>query len=194
MDDKAAITRILRQQSQGEQDVYDELLPLVYNKLHDIAGMRMRREDYNHTYSKTDLVHEAYFKLIEINQVDWKDRAHFFAIASRCMRRILIDYARKKKAAKRGGEQSPSTYIDHLYEAERQAEWLIDLDTALNELGELNERLASVVECRYFGEMSIKETAQALDISTATVKRDWKKAKGWLYRRLKDGFEESAGE
>jgi len=185
MKNKADITQVLTEQKQGCEEAYDKLLPLVYEKLHAIAGMRMQREYGEHTYSKTDLVHEAYFKLVEIEDVDWKDRAHFFAIASKCMRRILIDYARQKKADKRGGNEKPCTYLDHLYAAERQAKWLIDLDMALIELAQCNERLADVVECRYFGEMTIEDTAAALDISGATVKRDWRKAKGWLYNRLK---------
>lgn len=181
------VTLILQEARSGSERAYDKLFPIVYDRLKDIAGMRINREQ-NHTYSKTDLVHEAYFQLIDIDDVNWKDRAHFYAIASRCMRRILINYARKKKAEKRGGDQSPVTYIDELMKVDQQAENLINLDEALDELEKLNERLARVVELRYFGDMTLEETAEALDISVSTVKRDWEKARGWLYKELKGRF------
>lgn len=187
MSSVSEVTLILQEAKDGSERAYKRLFPIVYDSLKEIAGMRINREK-NHTYSKTDLVHEAYFQLIDIDNVDWKDRAHFYAIASRCMRRILINYARKKKAEKRGGDQSPVTYIDELMKVEQQAENLLNLDEALNELEQLNERLAKVVELRYFGEMTIEETAEALDISVSTVKRDWEKARGWLYKELKGRF------
>lgn len=180
-------TLILQEARDGSEEAYNKLFPLVYDQLRDIANMRIKREE-NHTFSKTDLVHEAYFKLVDIDSVAWQDRAHFYAIASRCMRQILISHARKKKAEKRGGNKEPVTYIDEIMEVERQADELINLDEALNQLQELNPRLAEVVECRYFGEMSIKDTAEALDISVSTVNRDWKKAKGLLYKELKGRF------
>lgn len=180
-------TLILKQARDGSEEAYNKLFPRVYDQLLDIAHMRIKREE-NHTFSKTDLVHEAYFKLIDIDSVDWQDRAHFYAIASRCMRQILISHARKKKAEKRGGSKEPLTYIDEIMEVDRQADNLINLDEALNQLQELNPRLAKVVECRYFGDMSIEDTAEALDISESTVNRDWKKAKGLLYKELKGRF------
>lgn len=181
------VTLILQEARGGSEKAYNKLFPLVYERLRDIAYHRIKRES-EHTFSKTDLVHEAYFQLINIDNVDWKDRTHFYAIASRCMRQILIDYARKKKAQKRGGDQQPSTYIDEIMEVEQQAEDLINLDDALKKLEELNPRLAEVVECRYFGEMTIEDTASALNISESTVNRDWAKAKGWLYKELKGRF------
>lgn len=181
------VTMILQEARGGSEKAYHKLFPLVYERLRDIAYLRIKRES-DHTFSKTDLVHEAYFQLINIENVNWKDRTHFYAIASRCMRQILIDYARKKKAQKRGGDQQPSTYIDEIMEAEQQAEDLINLDDALKKLEELNPRLAEVVECRYFGEMTIEDTATALNISESTVNRDWAKAKGWLYKELKGRF------
>ncbi|MDR9414847.1 MAG: ECF-type sigma factor [Gracilimonas sp.] len=180
------VTQILQQSDTNKTDTYEQLLPIVYDKLREIAHMRINREDPDHTFSKTDLVHEAYIRLIDIDQVSYNDRSHFYAMASKCMRRILIDHARKKNAKKRGGKEQPVTYADHLFAAERQASWLIDLEDALQELEQKNERLVHVIECRYFGEMTIEETANALDISAATVKRDWQKAKGWLYQRLKE--------
>ena len=181
------VTLILQEAKEGSEKAYKELFPLVYDRLKDIANMRIRREK-NHTYSKTDLVHEAYFDLIDIDNVEWQDRAHFYAIASRCMRRILINHARKRQAQKRGGDEKPVTYIDEIMEVERQAKDLLNLDEALNQLEELNPRLAEVVECRYFGEMTIEDTAEALDISVSTVKRDWTKARGFLYKELKGRF------
>ena len=125
MSDTSNVTQILLEARSGSKQAYNKLLPLVYDRLKDIAYQRIKRES-DHTFSKTDLVHEAYFQLINIESVDWKDRTHFFAIASRCMRQILIDYARKKKAEKRGGDQKPSTYIDEIMVVEQQAENLIN--------------------------------------------------------------------
>ena len=187
MNDQTEITNILQEARDGSEQAYNKLFPLVYDRLKNIANIRIKQEG-DHTFSKTDLVHEVYFKLIDIESVEWQDRAHFFAIASRCMRRILITHARMKKAKKRGGNQDPVTYIDEIMEIERQAGDLINLDNALKELEELNPRLVEVVECRYFGEMTIEDTAEALDISVSTVKRDWTKARGWLYKELKERF------
>lgn len=187
MSSTSEVTLILQEAREGSEKAYKKLFPLVYDRLKDIANMRVMREQ-DHTYSKTDLVHEAYFDLIDIDNVDWQDRVHFYSIASRCMRRILIDHARKKKAEKRGGSQKPVTYIDEIMEVERQAEDLINLDDSLNKLEELNPRLAKIIECRYFGEMTVEDTAEALEISESTVKRDWKKARGFLYRELKGRF------
>lgn len=185
---KSEVTLLLQEARGGSENAYNKLFPLVYDRLKDIANGYIHRER-NHTYSRTDLVHEAYFRLVDIDGVDWKDRAHFYAISARCMRRILIEYARKKKAEKRGGKNEPITYIDEIMKVERQAEDLINLDDALRELENLNPRLGEVVECRYFGEMTIEDTAIALNVSVSTIKRDWAKARGWLYRRLKSRFD-----
>ena len=190
MTEPAEITCILQDAKEGSKQAYDTLLPLVYDQLKDIARYRMQREMCDHTYGHTDLVHEAYFQLINVENVNWQDRTHFYAIASRCMRRILIDHARKKRAEKRGGDHQPVTYLDEITEVQHQAEELINLDHALNKLAGLNERLVQIVECRYFGDMSVKDTAKALDISISTVKRDWAKARGWLYKELKGRFGE----
>lgn len=187
MSNASEVTLILQEARDGSEKAYDKLFPLVYDRLKDIANMRIKREQ-NPTFSKTDLVHEAYFQLVDIDDVDWQDRTHFYAIASRCMRRVLIDHARKKKAQKRGGDREPITYLDEIMNVEHQAEELINLDAALEKLSELNPRLTEIVECRYFGEMTIEDTAAALDISVSTVKRDWAKARGWLYKELKERF------
>ncbi|MDZ7658793.1 sigma-70 family RNA polymerase sigma factor [Fodinibius sp.] len=184
------VTQLLIRLREGEKGVFDKIYPLIYNQLHRMAHSHMVRQNPGHTLSKTELVHEAYLKMIDQSEIDFTDRSHFLAIASRCMRQILIDYARKKHAKKRGGQNTDVTYIDGLFNAEnRKTEELINLDKALNELSTLNERLAKVVEMRFFGEMTIEETAEALDVSKSTVKRDWMKARGWLYNKLKGKFE-----
>lgn len=181
----AEITQLLMEFKNGSKKAYDQLFPLVYEKLRQMAHYQLKREDRNHTYSKTDLVHEAYFKLINQNDVQWQDRAHFYAIAARSMRQILIDHARKKLADKRGGSGEPQTYIDEIMRVEHQAEELIHIDEALNRLADLDDRMAKVVEFRYFGEMTFEDIADVMDLSSRTVKRDWAQARGWLYKELK---------
>ena len=188
MRDRSEITQILRRVKFGSTEAYNQLFPLVYDHLRDIAYRHMKNEEEGHTLSQTELVHEVYLKLISQSNVDWKDRAHFYAITSRCMRQILIDYARKKKSQKRGGSKEPLTYLDGIMRVERQVDDLINLDDALERLAKLNKRLAEVVEYRYFGEMSIEDTAEVMGISTSTVTRDWAKARGWLYKELKGRF------
>jgi len=184
------VTQLLVRLRKGEKGVFDQIYPLIYKQMHRMAHSHMARQNPNHTISKTELVHEAYLKMIDQTQIKFNDKSHFLAIASRCMRQILIDYARKKNAEKRGGHDKDVTYIDELFSKEnKKAEELINLDEALDELSTLNERLAKVVEMRFFGEMTIEETAEALDVSKSTVKRDWMKARGWLYKELKGKFE-----
>ncbi|MFN1833789.1 ECF-type sigma factor [Balneola sp. MJW-20] len=182
------ITLILERARNGSNEDYNKLFSMVYDQLKEIAMMRINLEHNEITYSRTDLVHEAYIRLFDANEIKWQDTAHFNAVASRCMRRILIDHARKKKADKRGGNKTAITYIDELMRVHEQADKLISLDDTLKELGKLNQRLVDIVECRYFGEMSIEDTAEALNISVSTVKRDWAKARGWLYKELNDRF------
>jgi RNA polymerase sigma factor (TIGR02999 family) len=189
MGEKSEVTRLLLQLKEGDKEVYDRLYPHIYEELRGLAYAHMSRQS-DHTLSKTELVHEAYLKMVSQQDVDFKDRSHFLAIASKCMRQILIDYARKKKAQKRGGDQKDLTYIDELFKAQQQkADELISIDSALNRLAELNQRLSDVVELRFFGEMTIEDTANALDVSASTVKRDWMKARGWLHKELKERFD-----
>lgn len=183
------ITLLLVKLKKGEDGIYNQLYPLIYEELKRLAYAQMNRQSPDHTLSKTELVHEAYLKMIDQTQIDFEDKSHFLAIASRCMRQILIDYARKKSAKKRGGNKKDLTFIDELFDAQNQkAQELINIDAALNQLEKLNQRLSKVVEMRFFGEMTIEETAKALDISESTVKRDWMKARGWLYKELKGRF------
>ena len=186
---KEGTTELLLRLKKGEEGIYDKLYPIIYEELRQLAYAHMSRQEPDHTLSKTELVHETYLKMIDQTQIDFNDKSHFLAIASRCMRQILIDHARKKHAEKRGGKQKDKTYIDELFKKPiHKAEELINIDSALNKLEKLNERLAKVVEMRFFGEMTINEVAEALDISESTVKRDWMKARGWLFKELKGRF------
>ena len=184
---KEEVTQLLIAYGQGDRQALDRLLPVVYSELHGIAARQMRHERADHTLNATALVHEVYLKLMDQNQVSWQNRAHFYAIAARAMRQVLISYARKHNAEKRGGG-APNTLLDgkEIALGER-ADELIALDEALTRLAGFDERLAQVVEYRFFGGLTIEETASVLDVSSMTVKRDWNKAKAWLYRELHAG-------
>jgi len=185
MSKKEDITLLLKRAGDDE-DVYDQVYPLVYQQLRDIASARINREGEDHTYSKTELVHETYLKMVNQSDMDYQNRSHFLAICSSCMRQILIDYARKKKAQKRGRDYEKYTYVDGLIETEEQdLQELIDIDDAMKRLEELNPRLTKVVEMRFFGGMKVEEVAEVLGVSESTVHRDWLKARGWLYQELK---------
>lgn len=187
---KEEVTQLLVRLKSGENEVYEKLYPLIYDELKLLAYRHMKHQRADHTLSKTELVHEAYIKMTDQTTINFSDKSHFLAIASSCMRQILIDHARKKHAQKRGGKNKDLTYIDELFSRQKQkAKELIDIDEALNELERLNKRLAKVVEMRFFGEMTIEDTAEALNISKSTVKRDWMKARGWLYKELKGTFD-----
>lgn len=184
MNPKNEITQLLINSSDGSDKAYDELFSLVYDQLRDIAYRQMVREPAGHTFSKTDLVHEAYLKLINQDMVELNSRTHFFAIAARSMRQILIDHARKKMRKKRGGKMQNVTFIDEIMEVEHQAEELIEIDKAIDRLDEFDQRLAKIVELHYFGEMSFDAIAEVLNLTSRTVYRDWVKARGWLYKEL----------
>ena len=190
MSSSTEVTELLVQLKQGKDGIYDKIYPLIYKELRQLAHSHMAKQSYSHTLSETELVHETYLKMIDQSKIDFTDRSHFLAIASRCMRQILIDYARKKHAKKRGGQKKDVTYIEGLFNTEhRKKRELICIDKALKELKKLDKRLSKVVEMKFFGEMTIAETAKALDVSISTVKRDWRKARGWLYKELKGKFE-----
>ncbi len=179
------ITKKLREWSDGKQEALDALLPLVYEELHAQAARYLRRERIGHTLQTTALIHETYLKLIDQREVNWQNRAHFFGIAAQAMRRILVDYAKARHRAKRGGadENLPLEAATLAVSGERIVD-LEALDEALTRLAELDERQARIVELRYFSGLSIEETAEVLHISPATVKSDWKSAKAWLYREI----------
>jgi len=179
------ITRMLQEWSGGKQEALDALLPLVYAELHRQASRYLRRERRDHTLQTTALIHEAYLKLIDQRDVDWQNRAHFFGIAAQAMRRILVDYAKARHRAKRGGigEDLPLEAAALAVSEERNID-LVALDEALTRLAGFDERQARIVELRYFSGLSIEETAEVLRISPATVKSDWNVAKAWLRHEI----------
>lgn len=176
---------MLREWSDGDREVLEELMPLVYDELRKQARRYLRRERPNHTLQTTALIHEAYLKLIDQRDVNWDSRTHFFAVAANMMRRILVDHARSKHREKRGGagENLPLEEAMLVVSDEQNID-LIALDQALNRLAEFDEQQARIVELRYFSGMSLEETAAALNISRTTVANDWSLAKAWLHREL----------
>ena len=167
-----------------DRSAVDHLFPILYDELQRIAHRLLVPERSDHTLSTTALVHEAYFRMVDQTRVEWQDRAHFCAVAARAMRRILIDYARRRHAQKRGGKQQPLTLESHHVSVDQQAVLLLSLNQALDRLRRLSERLAQVVEMRFFGGMTEAEMAEVLGVSTRTVRRDWVKAKAWLIKEL----------
>ncbi|HEY9404005.1 MAG TPA: sigma-70 family RNA polymerase sigma factor [Pyrinomonadaceae bacterium] len=179
------ITQLLEQWSNGAAEVLDDLMPLVYMELRRQASGYLRRERSNHTLQPTALINEAYLKLIDQRDVKWQNRAHFFAIAAQAMRRILVDYARERNREKRGGtaENLPLDEAFTIVSREKNVD-LVALDEALNKLATYDERQAKVVELRYFSGLSIDETAEVLNVSNVTVRRDWNMAKAWLHQEI----------
>jgi RNA polymerase sigma factor (TIGR02999 family) len=178
------VTQLLMDWSQGDQAALDKLIPLVYQELRRLARRHMRRENPGHTLQTTALVHEAYFRLIDQKNVRWQNRAHFFAVAARLMRRILLDRARERLCAKRGGgarQMSLDEAAD--FSLDRAAE-MIAIDDALKSLAAIDPRKSQVVEMRFFGGLSVEETAETLQVSPETVLRDWRLAKVWLLREM----------
>ena len=178
------ITRLLRAWSAGDQAAFDHLAPLVYGELHRMAGRYMNREYPGNTLQATALVNEAYLRLVDANGIRWQDRAHFFAVAAQMMRRILVDAARARSSGKRGAGRPRLTLNDSIDAAPVRDHQLVDLDEALTALAELDPRKAKVVEMRFFGGLSVEETAEVLKISPQSVMRDWKLARAWLLRKL----------
>ncbi len=179
------VTLLLQAWGGGDKQALDRLAPLVYRELRRIAGRMMAAERPNHTLQATALVNEAYVRLVDTQQVSWQDRAHFFALCARAMREILIDHARSRGSAKRGGGQIAIELDEALAEAPSPEANLLELDDALKRLAEIDPRKSQVVELRFFGGLNLEETAEALKVSTKTVQRDWDLARGWLYRELR---------
>jgi RNA polymerase sigma factor (TIGR02999 family) len=185
--DAHTITRLLQQWQAGDAGALETLMPLVYRELHHIAARYLARERHDHTLQSTALVHEAFLKLVDQRQVDWQCRAHFFGLAARLMRRILVDYARRATRVKRGAGKAEIRLEDAGPLADAKASDPVDaltLDRALSELEAIDTRQARIVELRFFGGLTVEETAAALDLSPATVKREWAMARAWLYRRI----------
>lgn len=179
-----AITRLLQRWRTGDGDALDELTPMVYAELHRLAGHHMRMEGRGHLLQTTALVHEAFLRLVGVD-VDWRDRDHFFSLASRLMRRVLVDFARQRRAEKRGGGVSALS-LDEDQVAIEPSEAVLALDQALHAFAEIDERKAEVIELRYFGGLKVAEIASVVGRSTATVERDLRIGKAWLQRRLSD--------
>ncbi len=178
------VTELLVAVKDGERGAFDRLLPAVYGELRRLARRQLGRERHGHTMLATDLVHEAYMKLVDQSNVEWQGRAHFFAVAARAMRQVLIDYARKHAAEKRGGDWMRTTLGDRAFAAEYSPEQLLALDQALDRLAELDERLPRVVEMRFFAGLKEQEIAEVLGTSERTIQRDWARARAWLYKEL----------
>lgn len=178
------VTELLQAWGKGDAAALDQLVPAVYDELHRQAERYLRRERPGHTLQTTGLVHEAYLRLVDQRQADWQNRAQFFGVAAQMMRRVLIDHARSKHAAKRGGSGIQVTLEDATAAAEERGLDLLELDEALTRLAALDPQQAKIVELRYFTGLGIEETAQVLGISPATVKREWAMARAWLRREL----------
>jgi len=179
------ITGLLLDLQGGNRTAVNQLFPLVYHQLHNMAKRQLRSERQNHTLNTTGLVHEAYLKLVDQTRVNWQNRAHFLAIAAQSMRRILIDYARSRLALKRGGENFSVTFDEQRHAHEVGSESLMALDAALNELKAINSRQASVIEFWFFGGLKHKEIAEVLSVSVPTVRRDWRISRAWLASKIK---------
>ncbi len=179
------VTQMLKEWSDGDQNIFDKLMPLVYEELRRQASRYLRKERSNHTLQTTALIHEAYLKLIDQKNVEWQNRAHFFAIAAQAMRRILVDYARERHRTKRGGaaENLPLEKAAFIVSKEKSLD-LVALDEALTRLAKFDERQARVVELKFFSGLDIDETAEVLGVSNATVRRDWNMAKAWLHQEI----------
>jgi RNA polymerase sigma-70 factor (ECF subfamily) len=178
------ITQLLVDLTNGNREALDKLLPLVYNELRQLADRYLRRERADHTLQATALVHEAYLRLIDQNNVQWQNRAHFFGVAAQMMRRILVDHARAHQTTKRGSGGIKVALDDVLDLADVRAADMVALDEALTALEAFDPQKSRIVELRFFGGLSIEETAEALGLGTATVTRQWRMAKAWLYQEV----------
>ena len=178
------ITQLLKDWSSGDQTALDKLMPLVYEELHQLAHQYMRREQPGHLLQTSALINEAYLRLVDQQETHWENRAHFFGIAARLIRQILVDEARKRNAAKRGGGDIQVSLMEAANASQQQAANVIALDEALQNLAVVDSRQSEIVELRFFGGLSIEETAQVLNVSPGTVMRDWTFARAWLRNEM----------
>lgn len=178
------VTALLRQWRSGDQSALDKLTPLVYDELRRLAHQYISRERPGHTLQTTALVNEAYLRLVDQKDIDWQSRAHFFAVSAQVMRHILVDYARQQAAVKRGGEFQKIELDDEVIVSRERAAQLVELDEAMQTLHKIYPRRSQVVELRYFGGLNNREASEVLKVSEATIERDWRFAKAWLYREL----------
>lgn len=181
------VTVLLQAWRRGEEGALDKLMPLIYGELRRIAHKFMVREHPGHTLQTTAVVNEAYLRLIDAAQIEWKDRAHFFAISANMMRQVLVDFARSRGRKKRGGDIKKVEIDEAILNLPRQETDLIALDDALTALAAMDKRKANVIELRFFGGLSLPETAEVLGVSPDTVRRDWRLARVWLCREMKRG-------
>ncbi len=178
------VTELLIEWQRGDATALDKLTPLVYDEIRRIAHRYLKRERNGHTLQTTELVNEAYMRLLGTQRIDWQNRAHFFGVTAQVMRRILIDHARRRRYAKHGGEARQVSLENAAVMSRQRATELILLDEALTELARIDPRKSRVVELRYFGGLSLDETAEVLQISLMTVRREWRSAKAWLYKEV----------
>jgi RNA polymerase sigma-70 factor (ECF subfamily) len=178
------ITQLLKDWGNGDQAARDQLMPLVYEELRRMAHQHMRKERPGHTLQTSALVNEAFVRLVDQSEVEWQNRAHFFGIAAQMMRRILVDYARSRQYAKRGGGAQQVSFDEALFASEERADEVVALDDALKDLAQFDQRKSQIVELRFFGGLSIDETAELLKVSPGTVMRDWTLAKAWLRKQI----------
>ena len=185
-DSQTGLTQLLLEARDGGAAALDRVFPFVYDKLRAIAHAHLGPDGEGRTVSTTALVHEAYLKLVDAERLEWQDRVHFFSLASRAMRQILIDYARRYASAKRGGDLHRVDLDDVQIAVADRADTLVSLDAALTRLAEMSPRLAQVVELRFFGGLSEDDTAKVLGVTDRTVRRDWIKARGWLHQEMRE--------
>lgn len=178
------ITQLLVAWGNGDQTALDQLMPLVYSELHRLAHRHIKRERPGHTLQTSALLNEAFMRLVDQRDVSWKSRTQFFAIAAQMMRRILVDYARSRRYAKRGGDAHQVTFDENLIVSRQRSADILELHDALNELATIDERKSKVVELKFFGGLSIDETAEVLGVSPGTVMRDWTLSKAWLRQAM----------
>lgn len=184
MAEKQEVTQLLKRAQNGDRESLDRLLPLIYDELRRVAANQLQRERAGHTLQATALVHEAYLRLLEQREVDWQNRAHFFSIAAEMMRRILVNYAVQRNAQKRGDGAARLSLDEAISFSDEKDFDLVTLDEALKQLTEYDAQQARIVELRFFGGLTIEETAEVLGISDSTVKREWRMAKAWLKAQL----------
>ncbi len=184
MSSPSGVTQLLAEARMGDRGALDKLMPLVYQELRRLAKRHMLRQPAGHTLQTTDLVNEAYLKLVNIPEPEWKDRVHFLAVASRAMRSVLVDHARRRSYAKRGANPLRVTLREDVMVSEQRTAEVIAVDEALNRLAALDPRKSQIVELRYFGGLSVEEAAEVVAVSPITVKREWVKARAWLFREL----------
>jgi RNA polymerase sigma factor (TIGR02999 family) len=185
--ENADVTSLLLAYGKGDREAFDQLLPMVYDDLRRVAHRQLNRvANPDKVLETTVLVHESYLKMVDQNRVDWQSRAHFLGVAARAMRQVVIDYARRRGAAKRGGGAIQTTIEEGHIAIEDKADFLLELDQVLTRLESHNPRLARIVECRFFAGLSEEETAEALGVSLRTAQRDWMKARAWLQEELRN--------